>query len=275
VIRRSSQGLSARQIAPIIEALGDKSAILVGGQAIFVWSKVLSQYAGRPAGLRPVTSRDVDYFGSRKTAQALASALRAEARYPDPSDVTPSTALVLATIGQRRIVIDFLSNVFGVPEMEMRKRAMQFDIGRSLGVTRPVVIRLLHPIHCLMSRTANVVTPAMRRRDPRSMQQLRTACQIVRAWIRWRLADSDMKEATRSLRELFEWLRGNEHARDLHRATRVDPLGIIRDLAEDSRWHKSYREKIIAGMIREIERRREIHGRRQPRPVKARMKRAR
>lgn len=88
--------LSEERVDEIILSAGGTEAILVGGQALGIWVDLLID-PGRLDELGgPVTSKDVDFFGSRHLARALADHLGGRVVQPDPGHVgTPEAAVVL------------------------------------------------------------------------------------------------------------------------------------------------------------------------------------
>jgi len=85
---------------------------VVGGQATNLWAW---WYQGRDPALSPndpLTSRDIDFFGSFKGARAFAEALSGTVGSPDSDTMnSPSTALVVADLGREPIKSEWSANV--------------------------------------------------------------------------------------------------------------------------------------------------------------------
>jgi hypothetical protein len=74
--------LSQAELAAVLAAAQDEEAVLIGGQAIAIW---VQRYADIfPRTIDPITSADVDFFGSAHKAKMVASRLNAEVYLPVP-----------------------------------------------------------------------------------------------------------------------------------------------------------------------------------------------
>lgn len=234
-------------------SLTDK-AFLVGGQALNFWAEYYSR-APELVEYAPYTSKDIDYFGRRKAAQKLADALGGRAIFPDPDYQTPQTAIVKATFAGHDLVIDFLDFVIGVKSDSLERQAVEIVVpiraGEEQGELR---IPVMHPLHCLQSRAANVMT--LRRTDDATMRQLGAAPIILREYVADLLADGDVQEAQATLQALFQYLRSDTHGREVHQHSRRDPLLVIEAFADDERFPELYRQHNIRSMLNELARRR-------------------
>lgn len=134
--------------------------VLIGGQAVHYWTQ---HYQGRVPELQreaPYTTRDVDFCGTAAQARECARVLGATCREYSPDDRSPCTAII--ELGD--VQIDFLHAPFGLPDVQqLRDRSIAYEHGR-----------VMHPMHMLESRTANITGLAGYDTD-RSRKQLRGA----------------------------------------------------------------------------------------------------
>ena len=157
--------------------------ILVGGQALEVWGVVLGVPA--PAGDASPLTEDADWLGSQDDARWLANLLgvgRTELQVPDFNDATPNTALMYLEQKEGKVLLmDFLRCVTGIENPEIRSNAADLQVPRP-GGGDPIQLRVLHPLHCLASRMANLwAYPAKRRGN--GPVQAQWAVNIVRAYL--------------------------------------------------------------------------------------------
>ncbi|HSV29112.1 MAG TPA: hypothetical protein VLL76_06120 [Candidatus Omnitrophota bacterium] len=166
-----NEELSYEDVIAILVAAQGIEATVVGGQAINFWGEYFRDRAKEDlAQFAPFTSKDIDYFGLAAAAQQLADKLGGKAVFPEPEDHTPNSAIVQAEINGRQAKIDFLGGVLGVRPSEMGDGALLIVIDHeSAGLNIKVSIRVLHPLLCLKSRAANMIT--LRRADDVTKRQ--------------------------------------------------------------------------------------------------------
>jgi hypothetical protein len=253
-------GLGAAEVIKITSKLErDDDVFVIGGQATNLWAWF---YRDRDAGLRePLTSDDIDYFGSAQSARLFAEAINGELHLPETDRLTPNTALVKAIINGREIRIDFLKEVLGVTDRELQRGISEIALqGQDEhGTEVEVHVRLIHPVVCLKSRVANILSPATRRTDAIALGQLSAALIIVRCFIDDALQTGqrqDWLEARQCFSSLFAYIRSHEYGRRAHLNTPADILDVIKAFRSDSRIEGRYRHHQLEGMIEMIERRR-------------------
>ena len=213
----------------------------------------LSQYG-------PYTSKDIDYFGFRQAAEKLATAIGGSLRIPRPDDATPQSAIVEAVIDGRSIEIDFLTHVLGVKSPALEKSAveliLQVRTDQGLGT---LAVPIMHPLHCLQSRIANVIR--LRRRHDVALRQLEASPIVLREYISEALNDGEHREATATLERLFEYLRSDIDGKRAHKVMQRDPATILDHFAADERIDSRYREHTLANMRSQLAARRSAWGR--------------
>lgn len=243
------------QIAHAFEK--DDRTFVIGGQATNLWAWFLAEKAPELKALGPLTSQDIDYFGSRNVARDVADALGGKLLIPTPDDHTPNTAQVITVINGKDVVIDFMGDVLGILERELKKGVSAIAVSGTVdGKEATVVIKLLHPLLCLKSRVVSMLHPATRRGDLIARKQLDASMIVAKAYIDDALSAGDWREAKECFKALNWNLRSNQYMSRADRDLNIDPLNIIKAFADDQRIDQRYRENQMANMIAEIERRR-------------------
>lgn len=232
----------------------DDKAFLVGGQALNFWAEMFSD-APELRAYAPYTSKDIDYFGRVEAAEKLAKAIGGKVIRPQADHHTPQTAIVVATVAGQQIEIDFLNYVLGVSPESLQKQAVEIVVPvRSGDQQGSIRIPVMHPLHCLQSRAANVIK--LGREGDVAKRQLAAAPIILREYVSSLLEEGDIREAQATLQALFKFLRSDPHGRQVHRHSQVDPLAVIASFTADERLDERFRQHNLTGMIDEIEDRR-------------------
>ncbi len=228
----------------------EDNAFIVGGQALNLWAERYSP--GRPEliSFGPFTSKDLDYFGHRVAAEKLAAALGGQVHIPGPDDHTPNSAVVSATVDGIAIEIDFLSDIIGVGAKALTHDAVELIVPiRGDGVD-VLEIPVMHPLHCLQSRVANVVS--LGRRDDVALRQLAAAPIVLQAYIDEMLETGDVREAGAVLQKLFAYLRSDIAARQCPDLPMRDPVDILATFQRDKRLALSFRWFNLRSMRRKL-----------------------
>lgn len=221
-----------------------------------MWAEYYAENAPELHAFRPFTSKDIDYFGQKEVAMKLANALNGKLRLPDINDATFQTAAVEAEVNGVHVEIDFLNHVLGISR-GIEAGVVDLVIPYTRGGTRATVtVRLMHPLHCLQSRVANIIK--LRRTDEIARRQAEAAPIVLRAFIADALADGDQRAATDTLQALFKYLRRDYYGRDAHKILSNDPIEIFHHFANDERIDARYRSHNIVSMLTEITRHRTV-----------------
>lgn len=159
--------------------------ILVGGQALEVWGMLLNVPAPATEGTQPFQALtvDADWLGHKEDATWLAQLLgvdRTELQIPDPSDPTPNTALLYLASNGRVMLMDFLAYITGLDNQDIKGKATDLQLTDPQG--NALHLRVLDPIHCLVSRMANLKTHPDKRHGNGPIQA-QWAIDIVRAYL--------------------------------------------------------------------------------------------
>jgi hypothetical protein len=144
-------------------------------------------------------------------------------------------------IDGRKIEIDFLTLVLGVKSPALEKSAVELILQVRTGeIEGTLAVPIMHPLHCLQSRVANVVSLG---------------------YISETLGEGEHREATATLERLFEYLRGDIDGKQAHKVMRHDPATILDHFAADPRIDIRYRENTLTNMRLQLADRRSAWGR--------------
>lgn len=172
--------LSSDEVRQILEN-SSEDAVLVGGQALALWSQIY--HVLPPNELSGGISADIDFIGSVSAAKTLGQALNKSGgswklHAVDPGDATPQTAKLSLTVKEEGYKeIDFLGAIVGVDTDQLKTRAVEMTLpGLSRGV------KIIHPLDLLASRLHNLADLPVKR-DAQGVAQGRLAISIVRAFI--------------------------------------------------------------------------------------------
>jgi hypothetical protein len=253
---------SAEDVIQISSKLDkDDDTFVIGGQATNLWAWYYKPREPKLQSFKdPLTSKDIDYFGTREAAEAFAKAIGGQLFLPSANDMnTPNTAMVHASFNGKKLLVDFMHGVLGVETNELSRGGFSIiEVDATLdGKDATVQVAILHPILCLKSRVANMLHPMMKRRDLFAWAQLRATVIIVQRHIEEALARGDWTDARECLQALFRYLRSDEFGKRADKELGVDILDIIRSFQDDERIDKRYRNfQIKQHMIKKIEDRR-------------------
>lgn len=251
----ADQRFGAEDVIEIASRLNaDDTTFVVGGQATNLWAWY---YRNRSPALQfddPLTSVDIDYFGSFRVAQDFAALIGGQVFRPDADTMnSPSTAKVVTEYNGKVLTIDFLNGILGVKPRELEAGVYNLIVEADLaGEPKQVEIAVLHPVLCLRSRVANMLHPALRRRDPFAWRQLHAAIAVVSCYISENLDLGDWQEAKLCLADLFTYLRSDPMAHQAETELGVNLLAILRHFADDERIEARYRSYQLTGMIAQI-----------------------
>jgi len=250
---------SAEEVIQIASKLAvDDATFMIGGQATNLWVWFYKPREPKLQTDTPLTSQDVDYFGTREVAKAFAEAIGGTLAVPTMDHMnTVNTAIVHATINGKAVIIDFLHSILGVQQSELRRGVSSIAVEADLdGKTVTAQISVLHPVLCLKSRVANMLSPALKRRDNFAWAQLHAAVIVVQRHIEEELANKNWDEVKECLRAIFVYLRSDEFGKNVDKELNVDILEILRTFQKNTRIERRYRVFQLKQMITKIEKKR-------------------
>jgi len=165
-----------RQIRPLLEALSYSDAVIVGGQAINLWSETYAKDEEPWISLRPFTSRDLDALGSAAALVECSRHVQGEALFPQPGQKTVNTGKLTVVIEGQPVDADFLSEVKGLNNQEIRQTA-------KVMAWNELRLRLLHPILCVESKTVNLMRIEQEPEERQDKKHLRLALANAREFL--------------------------------------------------------------------------------------------
>jgi len=164
------------QIRPLLEALSHCDAVIVGGQAINLWSETYQKDEDPWVSLRPFTSRDLDALGSAAALLECSRQVQGQALFPQPGENTVNTGKLTVVIGGQEVDVDFLSEVKGLNNQEIRQTAKVI-------AWNELHLRLLHPILCVESKTVNLMRIQQEPEERQDKKHLRLALANAREFL--------------------------------------------------------------------------------------------
>jgi hypothetical protein len=123
--------------------------ILVGGQAVNFWSVRYYEDNEQWNALRPFTSEDIDFLGSRQDAQSIGTVLEGKVFINQTFDASPNAGVVLVKHNGKQLRIDVLANVFGINAQEIVDLAIDFIGTQEL---EGIKLKVIDPLLALESK---------------------------------------------------------------------------------------------------------------------------
>jgi hypothetical protein len=193
-------------------ALADE-IVLIGGQALNFWAE---HYKDRPA-LRAlqggIASKDIDFCGTQQHVQRCALALEGRAQYQTVDARSRCVGIVHYVDAQRdERAIDILSTPYGLQGERLWEHSVPATLTARDG--RSARVRVMHRLHCLISRAANVADlPAYQ--SERGVRQLLAAIVCMHIYLEDQLDRGEVKAATRQSEALFTFCLKSSYAHTL------------------------------------------------------------
>lgn len=245
--------LDFADISSFLKTTGSLDQLIVGGQAVALWTKIYAGELRRADKGMLAVSKDLDFHGTRADARELGKKLKTAPLFAGMDEATPSIAVLTAKIGARKFGIDIINNVLGVDHRSLRKLTIQVEI--ELADRTLVRINLLHPAACLISRATNILSPATARRDPLAFRQMTAAMDVAKAHIRASLKAGDWKDVKLTIDTLRAWLLKPETYM-MRTKTKHDALDILKYAFRLKSIDERYRERTLGPLIEKIEQKR-------------------
>jgi hypothetical protein len=158
------------------------TGVLVGGHAVNFWAFIYRQLTPEWSELLPYTSEDVDFLGGRPEALMCKKLFGGVSNLNDGTDPSPQAGVILAPLYGTTIRFDIITSIIGVDSREVGKKALTRP-----GVDPAASLRVLHPLHCLIGKTAGLAQiPQGGRQD---LKHLKLSILIVHAFLMERLGE--------------------------------------------------------------------------------------
>lgn len=228
--------LSYVDVRPVLAKIADleRDLVLVGGQAVNFWA---SHYQRRVPALEreaPFTSKDIDFCGDQKAVRFCADRLGGTPRLATFEDATPNsgTVVFVDAAGVTR-TLDVVSAPFGLDAAEVHSTAVGVEILDDTGASTGTRFFVMHPVLCMESRVHNVVGLAADYDTEQGRKQLRLSILFAREFLRDVLdglmdAENPIRVVLNLNERIFRFST-HGHAKDLFRASGVDPADAILD----------------------------------------------
>ena len=176
---RDSEAYMPAELVLRVLASAGPDVVLVGGQALAFW---MDRFGVRQPGGLPAVSRDVDFFtrdaANSAPLHAFAEAIRGQARVLPPEAITALIGSAIAPAGDDLVYnVDLLHAVVGLSRDEIERNAV---LAKVTGVHHPV--RIMHPLHVLQSRNANL-HQLREKRDDLGRLQFGLAIEVARRFL--------------------------------------------------------------------------------------------
>jgi hypothetical protein len=139
------------EILDILRIIGQTECVIIGGQAVNLWSERYEKPEPPWADLKPFTSVDLDLLGGRRDVLAAAELLKTAPRLPRPDEHTVNAGKLVVPLAGGELEIDFVHTANGINTQEA------FETAPTL-TYRDLRLRVLHPVLCLESKTVNLAT---------------------------------------------------------------------------------------------------------------------
>jgi hypothetical protein len=171
-----SKRRSLAEIRPVLEALARTEAIIIGGQAVNLWAERYQKETAPWIELRPYTSFDLDVLGSRSDVLKCSEALDAEPFLPLPGENTVNSGKVITELGGSAFEVDFVNAPNGLSAAEIRELAREVKF-------ESLLLRVLHPLHCVESKVANLATLSQDAGNRQDLKHLRLSVAILHEYL--------------------------------------------------------------------------------------------
>lgn len=154
--------------------------VLVGGQALAYWMAVFGIH--QPDGVEPAISRDVDFFAIDAANVApltrFARAIGGRRHLERIESLPVLIGSAIAPADDDRIYnVDLIQQVVGIDRADVEKHAVEVRLPGENGT-----LRVLHPVHVLQSRNANL-HKLPEKQDAIGSLQYRLAIDVARAYL--------------------------------------------------------------------------------------------
>lgn len=200
----------ARRILLRLEdALADSGAILIGGQAVALWT---SYFAPLADGLDNdgVASKDIDFQGSRGLLERAADLLGGEMKLPSIDHATPIIGIVSFLDGSGHLrQIDLLDRPYGLRPDEVSDSAVPLEIATPNGAS--IHVSVMHPERCMESRVHNATLP--NKQSDLAWRQLRASIACTRAFNTELVAAGHMRDVLKLNERIFRFAQRDQCSR--------------------------------------------------------------
>jgi hypothetical protein len=189
-----------RIIARLDDVVREPNVVLIGGQAVAIWTAYLQSRLTDGLLAAHVVSGDIDFLGNGDDAQRAAKILEGRVKLAKWEDRTTleGVATFLDSEGHERRM-DFLQSAYGMNSEDIKKTAIEVDL--LVGEDREVHVWVMHPERCMESRFHN--SALAKKQTDLAWRQLRASIPCARAFSQL-LLDERGEAAVRDVLKLNE-----------------------------------------------------------------------
>lgn len=198
-----------RILLKLEDALADSDAILIGGQAVALWTSYFAPLDDDidNAG---VASNDIDFQGSRGLLEQAADLLGGEMRLPSIEHATPIIGIVSFLDGDGHLrQIDLLDRPYGLRPDEVSDSAVPLEITTPDGAS--VHVSVMHPERCMESRVHNATLPD--KQSDLAWRQLQASIACARAFSAELVAAGHIRDVLKLNERIFRFARHDRCSR--------------------------------------------------------------
>ncbi len=138
-------------ILEILRTIGKTDCVIIGGQAVNLWSERYEKPEPPWSELKPFTSVDLDLLGDRRQVLSVARLLQTDPQFPEPGENTVNAGKLSLPPFLGSLEIDFVHTANGLSTPEILETAPTLRY-------REIRLRVLHPVLCVESKTVNLAT---------------------------------------------------------------------------------------------------------------------
>jgi hypothetical protein len=170
----------------------DVEFVVIGGQAVNLWSRHYSQQSDLPHSewerFEPFSSRDLDCLGDSMDARDAGQAFGVEVQVYPPFSRTagPNSGTMEIPLPQGDLLIHFLHTPYGANPDEVKRTARMHQIGHQKQL--PV----MHPLLCLETKIACLF--GLDQSGRQDLKHVHLSCLVFREYVRERLQMGIIKD---------------------------------------------------------------------------------
>ncbi|MGC4088733.1 MAG: hypothetical protein QM756_12710 [Polyangiaceae bacterium] len=224
----SSEQLTFGQTAPILRKLAGLPIVLIGGQALNCWCEIYQLDEAALGGTLP-TSKDVDFQAD--DAALYQSANRLAGSVVKAKNSLQFLGYVLFDSGTGDVRIDFLAFPTGLTSDAVSALAIPVPFADE------VEVRVMHPIHCMISRIENLRADPEKYGTEHALGQLHASILCARAYLRARIASGNIRGALDDAEAIFAYCR-EKSALAAYKSVQADPLLAIPDCGMPENFYR-------------------------------------
>lgn len=202
-----------RIIARIEEVVRERHVVLVGGQAVAIWTGYLADRLTDPLIASRIASRDLDFLGNAEDTRKAGELLGGKTQVSKWEDRTTLAGVAIFLDGEgheRRL--DFLQSPYGMSSEDVRNTAVEIDL--LLSDDRQVRVWVMHPERCMESRVHNSVLE--NKQTDLAWRQLRASILCARTFSQFLLderGDAAVRDVLNLNERIFRFAEEDRSAR--------------------------------------------------------------